>query len=122
MRKLSVGKLLAPTVKTTMFTVPTKYSASWTLLFASNGTNSAKAFNAWWYDASEDVEIPIVYNYPLAQTTPLQFGGGDGLFVQLEEGDQVRVQIASSATDSACLVSFELEPRLSTQFNVINGA
>jgi hypothetical protein len=120
MRKLSVGKLLVPDVKTTMFTVPTKYTASWTLLFASNGTNSAKSFNAWWYDVSEDVEIPVVFNFPLAQATPLQFGG-NGQFVQLEEGDEVRVKIAADATDSACLVSFEIQPRLATQFNVTNG-
>jgi hypothetical protein len=121
MRKLSVGKLLTPDVKTTMFTVPTKYTASWTLLFASNGTNSAKSFNAWWYDVSEDVEIPVVFNFPLNQATPLRFGG-EGQYVQLEEGDQVRVKIASGATDSACLVSFEIEPKLATQFNIINGA
>jgi hypothetical protein len=120
MRKLSIGKLLVPETKTTMFTVPTKYTASWTLLFASNGTSSAKAFNAWWYDVSEDVEVPIVFNFPLNRSTPLQFGGA-GQYVQLEEGDQVRVEIAEGATDSSCLVSFEIEPRLATQFNVTNG-
>lgn len=113
MRPLSVGKNLVANTKTTMFTVPSRQIAKWTLLWAINNTASAKDFTAWWYDKSTDTEISIVSAYPLAAKTFLRFDGG--AYVTLEEGDEVRVQIEAGATAS-CLCTFELEENTSVQY------
>ena len=91
MRPVSVGRNLVPNVKTTMFTIPTKHDGLWNLLHAYNGTASAKNFTVWWYDKSQNVEVAIITDYPLAAKSYLQFGG-DGKYVVLEEGDCVVYQ------------------------------
>lgn len=115
MRAVSVGVVLTPNTKTTLYTVPTKHIGAWNLLYAHNGTASAKNFSAWWYDKSENTEIPIVYNFPLAATDYLKFDGG--AYVALDEGDEIRVQIETGATNASCIVTIELQPKLAAQFN-----
>lgn len=116
MRAVSVGKNLTANVKTTMFTVPTKHDGRWNLLHAYNGTSSAKNFSVWWYDKSQNIEVIVIYNYPLSASNYLQFGG-DGQYIVLEEGDEVRVQVETGATNAACLATVELYPKTqSTQF------
>lgn len=115
MRSVSVGTLLTPGTKQTLFTVPTKQTAKWNLLYAHNGTAAAKFFDAWWYDASENTEIPIVYQYALAAADYLKFDGG--AYVVLEEGDEIRVKIETGATNASCIVTFELDPKVAVQFN-----
>jgi hypothetical protein len=111
-RPHSVGKVLTPNTNTTMFTVPTRNIARWSLLYAYNGTSSAKDFRAWWYDKSADVEIPIVYDYPLGAKEFLKFDGSD---VILDEGDEIRVFIESGATQPGCVITVELEQRSTVQ-------
>lgn len=116
MRPVSVGKNLVADTKTTMATVPTKHDARWLLLHAYNGTASAKNFDVWWYDASTNTEIAVITAYPLAANTYLQFGG-DGKYVVLEEGDEVRVKVESGASNAICLITWELYPKTTaTQF------
>lgn len=116
MRSVSVGKNLVAGAKTTMFTVPTKHDGRWNLLHAHNGTSSAKDFTVWWYDKSQNTEVVVIYNYPLDAAGYLEFGG-DGKYIVLEEGDEVRVQIQSGATNASCLCTVELYPKTtSTQF------
>lgn len=116
MRPVSVGKNLTPAVKTTMAVVPTKHDARWLLLHAYNGTSSAKNFDVFWYDKSTGTEVKVITSYPLAASTYLQFGG-DGKYVVLEEGDEIRVQIETGAVNAMCLVTLEMYPRASaTQF------
>lgn len=112
-RPHSVGVNLVPNTKTTLFTVPTRTSAKWNLLYAYNGTSSAKNYTAWWYDASENVEIPIVYNYPLAASNYLRFDGG--AYVVLDEGDEIRVQIETGAANATTIVTVELDQRSTVQ-------
>lgn len=114
MRPVSVGKNLVAATKTTMFVVPNRQIAKWTLLWAINNTASAKDFTAWWYDKSTDTEVSIVSAYPLAAKTFLRFDGG--AYVTLEEGDEVRVQIEAGAT-SSCICTFELEENASVQYS-----
>ena len=114
MRPLSVGKNLTADTKTTLFTVPTRQIAKWALLWAVNNTSSAKNFTAWWYDKSEDVEIRVILNYPLAAKTFLKFDGG--AYVALEEGDEIRVQTEAGA-DCSVLCTFELEATSAVQYN-----
>ena len=111
-RPHSVGKNLTPNTVTTMFTVPTRNIARWGLLYAYNGTSTAKNFRAWWYDASENVEIAIVYDYPLTAKSFLKFDGSD---VILDEGDEIRVFIESAATQPGCIITVELEQRSTVQ-------
>jgi hypothetical protein len=115
MRAVSVGKVLTPNTKTTMYTIPTKHIGTWSLLYAYNGTSSAKHFTAWWYDKSANVEIPLVYEYDLTAKQYLRLDGD--AYVLLDEGDEIRVQIETGATNSACIVTIELEPKLAAQFN-----
>lgn len=117
MRAISIGKVLVPNTKTTMYTVPTKYTGKWNLLHVTNGTNSAKKVDAWWYDSSANVEIPVIFAYPVTAGGFLQFNGG--AYVVLEEGDEIRVKIETGATDAGAVVTVELEPRLGGQFNGI---
>jgi hypothetical protein len=114
MRPVSVGKNLVPNVKTTMFTIPTKHDGLWNLLHAYNGTASAKNFTVWWYDKSQNVEVAIITDYPLAAKSYLQFGG-DGKYVVLEEGDEVRVQVESGASNAVCVCTVELFPKIAAQ-------
>ncbi len=112
-RPHSVGAVLTPNTTTTLFTVPTRFIAKWNLLYAYNGTSSAKNFRAWWYDKSENIEVPIVYDYPLAAKTFLKFDGGS--YVVLDEGDEIRVWIETGATQPGCIVTMELEQRSTVQ-------
>lgn len=114
MRPVSNGKNLVANTKTTMFVVPARNIAKWNLLWAINNTASPKHFTAWWYDKSNNIEISIVNEYPLAAKTYLRFDGG--AYVVLEEGDEIRVQTETGATAS-CLVTLELEPTSAVQFN-----
>jgi hypothetical protein len=114
MRPLSVGKNLVANTKTTLFTVPTRQIAKWTLLWAVNNTASAKNFTAWWYDKSENIEVRVILNYPLAAKTFLKFDGG--AYVALEEGDEIRVQ-AETGADCSVLCTFELEATSAVQYN-----
>lgn len=112
-RPHSVGANLTPNTTTTMFVVPTRMIAKWNLLYAFNGTSSSKNFRAWWYDKSENLEIPIVYDYPLAAKVFLKFDGGS--YVVLDEGDEIRVWIESGATNATAIVTMELEQRSTVQ-------
>ena len=111
-RPHSVGLVLTPNTVTTMFTVPTRNIARWSLLYAYNGTSSAKNFRAWWYDSSANLEIPIVYDYPLAAKEFLKFDGSD---VILDEGDEIRVWIETGATQPGCIITVELDQRSTVQ-------
>ena len=112
MRPHSVGLVLTPNTVTTMFTVPARNIAKWSLLYAYNGTSSAKNFRAWWYDASTATEVPIVYDYPLSAKAFLKFDGAD---VILDEGDEIRVWIETGATQPGCIITVELDQRSTVQ-------
>ena len=113
MRPVSVGKNLTAATKTTLFVVPTRQVAKWTLLWAINNTASAKNFTAWWYDKSTNTEVSIVSAYPLASKTFLRFDGG--AYVALEEGDEVRVEVETGATCSV-ICTFELDATSPVQY------
>ena len=113
MKPVSVGKNLVAATKTTMFTVPEEYQASWNLLYANNGTTSAKHFTAWWYDKSADTEVIILFEYNLSAKAFLKF---DGAYIILEAGDEIRVQIETGATNAACVVTLDLEKKSAVQF------
>jgi hypothetical protein len=114
MRPVSVGKNLVADTKTTVFVVPSRQIAKWSLLWAINNTASAKNFTAWWYDKSENTEVAIVSDYPLAAKTFLKFDGG--AYVTLEEGDEVRLKSEAGSTCSI-ICTFELQATSAVQYN-----
>ena len=85
-RPHSVGKNLTANTLTTMFTVPTRNMAKWTLLYAYNGTSSAKNF--------------------------LRIDGQ--AYVLLDEGDEIRVQSETGST-TTCIITVEIEQRSTVQ-------
>lgn len=111
-RPHSVGAVLTPNTVTTLFTVPTRSIAKWSLLYAYNGTSAAKNFRAWWYDASSATEIPIVYDYQLGAKAYLKFDGAD---VVLDEGDEIRVWIETGATNAGCIITVDIDQRTAVQ-------
>jgi hypothetical protein len=112
MRSHSVGKNLVANTKTTLFTVPTRNIALWRLLYAFNNTASAKTFSCWWYDKSENVEIAIASAYPLSSKT--FFLLGDGNYVALDEGDEIRAMSETGATTTV-VITVELDARSTVQ-------
>lgn len=112
MRPHSVGAVLVPNTVTTLFTVPTRSIAKWSLLYAYNGTAAAKNFRTWWYDKSTNIEIPVVYDYQLGAKAFLKFDGSD---VILDEGDEIRVWIETGASNSGCIITVDLDQRSTVQ-------
>lgn len=115
MRPLSVGKNLTANTKTTLFTVPTRQIAKWGLAHISNHTGSNKFVSLWWYDKSENTEVVIIDQYSLDARKILQFGG-QGLYVALEEGDEVRIT-SETGSSMSVTVTFELEATSAVQYN-----
>jgi sulfur transfer complex TusBCD TusB component (DsrH family) len=112
MRSHSVGKNLVANTKTTLFTVPTRNIALWRLLYAFNNTSSAKTFSCWWYDKSEDVEVAIASAYPLSSKT--FFLLGDGNYVALDEGDEIRA-ISEIGATTTIVITVDLDARSAVQ-------
>lgn len=105
MRPVSVGTILTPEVKTTVFTVPTGYYAMWNLAYVVNNTGNNKYVDVIWYDASTNTEIHVLDNYVLSPTQFIKFDGG--AYVVLEEGDEVRV-FAEAGSIMNVINTFEL--------------
>ena len=108
----SVGKNLTANTKTTLFTVPTRNTAKWLLLFATNHSTSSKWFSAWWYDKSENIEIEVLSQYSLTAKTFIRIDGQ--AYVVLDDGDEIRVQSEAGST-ATCIITVELEQRSSVQ-------
>jgi len=112
MRSHSVGRNLVAATKTTIFTVPTRNIALWKLLYAFNNTASAKTFTCWWYDKSEDVEVAIALAYPLS--TKEFFLLGDGNYVVLDEGDEIRAE-SEAGSSTTVIITVDLDARSTVQ-------
>jgi hypothetical protein len=108
----SVGKNLTANVKTTVFTVPTRNIAKWTLAHISNHTGGDKSVSLWWYDSSENTEVVIIDGYNLDARKYVQFNGG--AYIVLDEGDEIRVQ-SETGSAMSITVSMELEQRSTVQ-------
>ena len=113
-RKVSVGRNLTTTDKTTIYTVPPRNNAYWDLFYAINNGANNKYVSLFWYDASENVEIEILNQYTLNAKNFLKFDGG--AVVVLDQDDQIRVQIESSANMSV-IATFDVFPELSVKRN-----
>ena len=105
MRQISVGNNLTPTVKTTVYTVPTGYYALWKLCYIVNHTGGNKTVDVWWYDSSAATEITVLASYTLNADQYIKFDGSS--YVVLEEGDQIRIT-AEAASQMSTINTFEV--------------
>ena len=113
-RKISVGKTKATAAKETIYTVPTKQTALWNLLYVANVGANNKTATVYWYDKSTDAEYAIVNKtFNTGQTE--QWNGG--AYVVMEEGDEIRVAIQDNQTTFTFIASLELDPKIAAQFN-----
>jgi hypothetical protein len=113
-RKISVGKTKATAAKETIYTVPTKQTALWNLLYVANVGANNKTATVYWYDKSTNAEYAIV-NKTFNTGAVEQWNGG--AYVVMEEGDEIRVAIQDNQTTFTFIVSVELDPKIAAQFN-----
>jgi hypothetical protein len=114
-RKISKGKTKNTAAKETIYTVPTHQTALWTLLYVANIGANNKSAAVYWYDASTNEEYGII-NTTFNTGTGLEWGG-DGKYVVLEEGDEIRVEQQDNLTTFSFIISVELDPKIAVQFN-----
>jgi len=113
-RKISVGKTKDTAAKETIYTVPTKQTALWNLLYVANVGANNKTATVYWYDKSTDAEFAIV-NKTFNSGAVEQWNGG--AYVVMEEGDEIRVAIQDNQTTFTFIASLELDPKIAAQFN-----
>jgi hypothetical protein len=113
-RKISVGKTKATAAKETIYTVPTKQTALWNLLYVANVGANNKTATVYWYDKSTNAEYAIV-NKTFNTGAVEQWNGG--AYVVMEEGDEIRVAIQDNQTTFTFIASLELDPKIAAQFN-----
>lgn len=113
-RSVSIGKNLSGTDKETLYTVPGRNNAYWSLFYAINNGANNKYISLFWYDKSEDTEIEILNQYTLNAKNYLKFDGG--AVIVLDQGDEIRVQQETDASITV-MVTFEVFPELSVKRN-----
>jgi hypothetical protein len=113
-RKISVGFTKATAVKETIYTVPTKLTALWNLLYVANVGANNKTAKVTWYDKSTNAEYAIV-NKSFSAGATEQWNGG--AYVVLEEGDEIRVECQDNQTTFTFIASLDVTPKIATQFN-----
>lgn len=113
-RKISVGNNKSTTTKEALYTVPTKQTAYWNLLYIVNTGANNKYVTVYWYDKSLNTEYSILNQYTLNSRQYVQFDGN--AVTVLDEGDEIRIETESSSSFSF-IATLDLEPKLATQFN-----
>jgi hypothetical protein len=103
-RAISVGLNLTANTLTTVYTVPTGYSAKWNLMYLFNNTGSTKSITAYWTDTSASADI-YVHNSTIASGSYVRMDGG--AYVVLEEGDMIKMQSEAGSSFST-ICTFEL--------------
>ena len=108
----SVGKNLTANTLTTLFTVPTRSLAKTTNILVSNHSSSAKHITVYWYDASANVSIEILYQYNLTAKNYLVLNSG--FYFMMDENDELRA-ISETGSTTTIVASFEIEQRSTVQ-------
>ena len=111
-RKVSAAATRTNSTKVTLFTVPTKNTGLWNMMYviSTAGTETPKVY---WYDKSTNTEYFIVGGKNL--------GAGDYILlstaeVVLQAGDEIRVQ--NTGTNSVTYIAtIELVPEMAVQYH-----
>lgn len=111
-RKVSAAVTKNTTTKDVLFTVPTKNSGLWTLMYIISLT-STETPKVYWYDKSSNTEYFIVGGKNLGVGDYVLLSNAE---VVLQEGDEIRVQ--NNGTNSVTYVAtIELIPETAIQFH-----
>jgi hypothetical protein len=94
---VSIGKNLAAGVETTVYKVPTGYTAIWDLLYAHNAAGTNKYLSVDWYDVSAGTHVAILEQYNFTSKTYFQFSG-NGSGVVMDEGDEIHMTTESGSS------------------------
>lgn len=87
-----------------VYTTPTGYKAIVTMFFISNVGGSTTTVGAKWNDGSV---IPFLGSKSLSSGDHLIFGGAEGLYMAMSEGDTISVSVASGGT-CGLIISYHL--------------
>lgn len=105
--KFSHGDNLTAGTSNTILTAPSGYDAIVTYLFISNTTGSTKSISAKWVHSGVDIDFLSAKS--LASKELLTFGGPEGAFLVMKEGDTLSLTPEAGST-FVTIVSFELVP------------
>ena len=108
----SIGKNLTANTLTTLFTVPTRNLAKCVNILVSNHSTSAKHITVYWYDASANVSIEVLFEYNLTAKAYLILD--NGFYFMMDEKDELRA-ISETGSTTTIIASFEIEQRSSVQ-------
>lgn len=111
-RKISAAATRTNSTKYTLFTVPTKNTGLWSMMYiiSTAGTETPKVY---WYDASSATEYFIVGGKNLNAGDYVLLSTAE---VVLQAGDEIRVQ--NTGTSSVTYVAtVELVPETAIQFH-----
>jgi len=108
----SIGNNLTANTLTTLFTVPTRSLAKATNILVSNHSTSSKHITVYWYDASANVSIEVLYQYNLTAKAYLIIDSG--FYFMMDEKDELRA-ISQTGSTTTIVASFEIEQRSTVQ-------
>ena len=108
----SIGKNLTANTLTTLFTVPTRNLAKCVNILVSNHSTSAKHITVYWYDASANVSIEVLFEYNLTAKAYLILD--NNFYFMMDEKDELRA-ISQTGSTTTIIASFEIEQRSSVQ-------
>jgi hypothetical protein len=108
----SIGKNLTANTLTTLFTVPTRNLAKCVNILVSNHSTSAKHITVYWYDASANVSIEVLFEYNLTAKAYLILD--NGFYFMMDEKDELRA-ISQTGSTTTIIASFEIEQRSTVQ-------
>lgn len=111
-RKISLASTKTNTTKDTIYTVPVKNTALWSVMYviSTTGTNTPSVY---WYDVSTNTEYLVFSGKNLGAGEYILLNQAE---VAIQEGDQIR--ISQSGTSSVTYIfTLELVPNQATQFH-----
>lgn len=112
-RKISIASTREnDTTKHTLYTVPTKNTGLWSMLYVISLTGNAYP-TVYWYDSSTDTEYQILGAKNLGAGNYVLFSDAE---VVLQEGDQIRIQ-NTTVYKVTYIATVELVPNQATQFH-----
>ena len=111
-RKVSAVATRTNSTKVTIFTVPTKNTGFWQMMYiiSLTGTETPKVY---WYDKSTNTEYFIVGGKNLGAGDYILLDGNTEVILQ--EGDEIRVQNTGTNTVTY-IATVELVPEQTVQF------
>lgn len=111
-RKVSACATRTNATKVTLFTVPTKNTGLWSVMYIIS-TAGVETPKVYWYDSSNNVEYFIVGGKNLNAGDYILLNNAE---VVLQAGDEIRIQ--NTGTSSVTyLATVELVPEMAVQYH-----